>query len=449
VNTLGRPRPRLRLRVPVPLPRLAALAAVASVAVALLPLPTRLALLVVNAGVLAVGGIDAALAPRPASIPVERVFPRVASLGKRVEISWRIENGSPRSLWVELADLLAPSLRVARRRVRLKVPARGTATATTTIEPLRRGRFDVDELAVRVAGPLRLAARQSRRTAPHALRVYPPFTSRDEAELRITRARILEVGLRSAQGRGGGTEFDSLREYTADDEFRRVDWAATARTGRAIVRTYRAERNQNVLVLLDAGRVMAGRIAGVPRLDHAMDAVMMITSVTSRLGDRVGFVAFDADVRAVVPPARGAAQLARVTDAMYQLEPQLVESDYTQAFTTALGRFRRRALLIVFTDLAEQAVAETLLPALPLIARDHVVMIASVRDPNVVSWSRSTADDVEAAYRAAAAVASLEERRRLTARLRGMGVIVVDEPPGKLSPALADAYLKVKAAGRL
>ena len=142
------------------------------------------------------------------------------------------------------------------------------------------------------------------------LRVYPPFRSRDEAELRINRARILEVGLRSAQGRGGGTEFDQLREYSVDDEFRRIDWSATARAGKAIVRTYRAERNQTVISLLDNGRVMAGRVDDVPRVEHAMDAVMMLTAVATRLGDRAGLVVFDRDVRAVVPPATAATSSA-------------------------------------------------------------------------------------------------------------------------------------------
>jgi uncharacterized protein (DUF58 family) len=279
--------------------------------------------------------------------------------------------------------------------------------------------------------------------------VYPPFGSRDEAELRINRARILDVGLRSAQGRGGGTEFDAMREYGPDDEFRRVDWSATARAGKPIVRTYRAERNQTVLSLLDTGRVMAGRVADVPRVEHAMDAVMMLTSIATRLGDRAGLIAFDREVRAVVAPSHSRAQLGRVTEAMYELEPQLVESDYAGAFGEALARFRRRALLVVFTELSEQAVADTLLPALPLVARDHLVVLASVQDPTVVDLARSVPDDAAGAYAKAAAVAALEERRRLTGRLRGMAITVVDAPPGRMAPALADAYLKAKATGRL
>ncbi len=302
---------------------------------------------------------------------------------------------------------------------------------------------------MRTEGPLGLAARQQTRNLPSVLRVLPPFKSRDEAELRINRARILEVGLRSAQGRGAGTEFDQLREYAPDDEFRRIDWSATARTGKVIVRTYRAERNQTVLLLLDSGRVMAGQVDGVPRLEHAMDAVMMLTAVSTRLGDRTGMLAFGRTVRAVVPPSGGHAQLARITDAMYDLDAQLAESNYRAAFTEAMARFRRRALVVLLTELTEPVIEETLLPALPVMVRHHLVIVAGVRDPDVVGWARDTPDDATEAYRKAAAVGALDDRRRAIARLQGMGATVVDATPGRLAPQLADAYLKVKATGRL
>jgi uncharacterized protein (DUF58 family) len=279
--------------------------------------------------------------------------------------------------------------------------------------------------------------------------VHPRYRSREQAELRIERARILEIGLRSAKGRGSGTEFEALRDYSVDDETRRIDWAATARTGRPIVRTYRAERNQTVLCLLDLGRTMAARVEDVPRVEHAMDAVMMLTHVAGRLGDRVGLLAFDAEVRAVVPPRGGPHQLRRVTEAMYDLEPVLVESDHRLAFGTALGRFRRRSLVVLSTELAEQALEDTLLPALPLLLRDHLVVVASVVDPAVAAWASARPVDAGDAYRRAAAITALEERRRVVARLRGMGATVVDAAPGDLAPRLTDTYLKVKATGRL
>jgi uncharacterized protein (DUF58 family) len=340
-------------------------------------------------------------------------------------------------------------LRASTRRLRGTIPAGATLRTSASLRPARRGRFELSGLVVRVEGPLGIGARQRRLRLAGLLRVHPAFPSREEAELRITRARILEVGLRSAKGRGGGTEFDQLREYGVDDEVRRIDWAATARAGKAMVRTYRAERNQSVLLLLDNGRVMAGQVADVPRVEHAMDALMCLTTVATRLGDRCGLVAFDRTVRAVLPARAGRDQLGRVAEAMFDLEPVLAESDYRGAFTHALARFRRRSLIVLFTDLVEQAVGESLLPALPLLVRHHIVLIAAVRDPDVVRWASAPPDDAADAYRATAATLALTERDRATARLRGLGAIVLDAAPGQLAPQLADTYLDLKARGGL
>ena len=352
--------------------------------------------------------VDALLAPAPGSLPVERTLPGAVTLGATAEISWTVRNPRRRAVRVALADELAPSLRADTRRAAARIPRGATLQAATEIRPARRGRFTLTELVVRVDGPLGLGARQAAVVVPGVLHVYPSFRSKDEAELRIRKARITDVGLRSARGLGGGTEFDRLREYSVDDEFRRVDWAATARAGRPIVREYRAERNQTVLVLLDNGRVMAGRVDGVPRVEHAVDAVMMLTAVATGLGDRCGVVAFDREVRAAVPPGTGRAQLGRVIDALYVLEPVLAESDYAGAFTETLARFRRRTMLVLLTDLVAPAVEEWLIPALPLLLRSHLVVVASVRDPDVARWARGGAGDVTGVYRQAAAVSALD-----------------------------------------
>src|SRR4051794_18961555 len=435
--------------MPVPTRRLAIVAAVAAVVVLLAPVSAGWTIAVVELVLLAAAVADVVFAPAPAAIAVERDLPGVLPLDGEGEVAWHVRNPIARSLTVSLADQLAPSLHATSRRARLTLPANARVTARTAIRPSCRGRFTPSELVLRVEGPLGLAARQRRRQLPGLLRVYPPFKSRQEAELRIDRARILEVGLRSARGQGGGTEFDSLREYGVDDESRRIDWAATARTTKVIVRTFRAERNQTVLLLLDTGRTMAGQLAEVPRLDHAMDAVMMLTAVATRLGDRAGLVAFDQEVRAIVGPGHSRGQLGRVTEAMYTLEPRLVESNYRNVFAQTLVRFRRRALLVLLTELAEAPVAETLLPALPLVARDHLVLVAGIRDPHVDEWAAAMPPNAGEAYRKAAAVEALEARRRTVARLRGLGATVIDAPPGRLAPQMADAYLHVKATGRL
>jgi uncharacterized protein (DUF58 family) len=436
----------------LPTQRLAVVAAVASLVVWLLP-GEKIAgvwwVLAANAGLLVLAAVDAMLGPSPNRLVVDRLLPAGMTLGGEADLTWTVRNTTGRSARIRLSDELAPSLRASTREAGGRLPGRGTLQATVKLRPARRGRFRPRRVVVRVEGPLGLGARQAVRQVPGELRVFPSFRSKDEAELRIRKARMLEVGLRSARGRGGGTEFEQLREYGIDDEFRRIDWAATARSGKPIVRTYRSERNQTVLVLLDNGRVMAGRVDGVPRVEHAMDAVMALTTVATGLGDRCGLVAFDREVRAVVPPRHGSGQLARVVEALYNLEPALVESDYAEAFTETLARFRRRTMLVILTDLVEQSVNEWLIPALPLIVRDHLVVVAAVSDPDVARWAAAAPEESAGAYRRAAALSAVADRQRTTARLRGLGATVVDARPGRLAPTLADTYLNIKATGRL
>lgn len=404
---------------------------------------------VVSAVILAVVVLDALTGTSPRRLELHRRHPPVVTAGRRAELEWAVRSTARRTLTVELADQLAPSLNAGTRRARIRVRPGRTVTFTTHVEPSRRGHFVLDRMSLRINGPLGLGARQREVPLRSDLRVHPPFRSAKEAELRIRRARILDVGMRSARGLGGGTDFEQLREYGPDDEFRRIDWTASARAGKPIVRTYRAERNQRVLVLLDNGRVMAGRVGGVPRAEHAMDAAMMLTAVATRLGDRAGLVAFDRSVRTTVPPARHVDQLARVTEAMYALEPVLSESDYSGAFSEVVARFRRRAMLVVLSDLLEQAVTDSLMPALPLITRTHLVVVAGVTDPAVSGWASSPVSDDDELFRRVAATRAIETRRRTAARLGALGAIVVDAEPGRLAVDLADTYLKVKTTGRL
>lgn len=393
--------------------------------------------------------VDGSIGTSPRRLVLERRHPPVLEVGREGTLAWTVRSEARRRLRIRVADELAPSLHAATPRFTAVVPAGDAYRISTTIRPSRRGRFSLDRLTVRIDGPLGLGSRQRSVPLATVLRVHPAFPSREEAEIRIRRARILEVGLRSARGLGGGTEFEQLREYGPDDEFRRIDWTATARAGKPIVRTYRAERNQSVIVMLDNGRIMAGRVDDVPRVEHAMDAAMMLTSVATRLGDRCGLVAFDRTVRAVVPPARHHDQVGRVSEALYRLEPELAESDYTGAFAEVVARYRRRAMLVVITDLNEQAVADSVLPALPLVTRTHLVVVAAVQDPQVRGWAAERVSDAEGAFRQAAAVQALADRERTAVRLRALGATVVDAAPGRLGVAVTDAYLLAKSTGRL
>ncbi|MGB8860826.1 MAG: DUF58 domain-containing protein [Ilumatobacteraceae bacterium] len=439
-----------RLAYPVPTVWFAALAAMSGLALFAWSGRSWVALGVVEAVLVLVLVADALLCVPPRRIDVHRDVDESVTLGEEVALTWLVDNRSSRPARVTVTDALWPSLQAERRRVGATLRAGARLRARTVLRPSRRGRFPLSDVTVRVEGPMRLVSRQATRAVEGGIRVMPAYPSRQEVQRRIRVPRVLEVGLRSIRTSGGGTEFDQLRDYRPDDEFRRIDWPATVRLQRPIVKQYRAERNQNVVLLLDNGRVMAGTVGGVPRVEHAMDAVLGVVQAATKLGDRVGMLAFDRQVRSILVPTNGKSQLGRAAEAMFMLEPDYSESAYQVAFNYATARFRRRSLFIVLTDLVEAAVEQALLPALPIITRRHLVVVAAVQDPAVMQWAAGSAHQwASEAFREAAAVNVLHQRARATARLRAAGAIVVDAAPGRLATELVDKYLEVKASGRL
>ncbi len=439
-----------RISYPVPTVWCAALLALSGLALFAWPGRSWVVLFVVELAALALVLIDAAMCVSPHRIDVQREVDESVTLGEETTLTWRVHNLAARAVRVTVADALWPSLQADRRRVGARLHAGARLRATTTLRPSRRGRFPLRDVTVRVEGPLRLVSRQATRAVDGGLRVMPAYPSREEVQRRIRAPQVLEVGLRSIRASGGGTEFDQLRDYRPDDEFRRIDWPATVRLQRTIVKQYRAERNQQVVLLLDNGRVMAGTVGGVPRVEHAMDAVLGVVQAATKLGDRVGMLAFDRQVRSILVPTNGRSQLGRAAEAMYLLEPDYSESAYQVAFNFAVARFRRRSLFVVLTDLVEAAVEQALLPALPILTRRHLVVVAAVQDPVVAGWAAGAGHQwASEAYREAAAVNLLQQRARATARLRAAGAVVVDAAPGRLATELVDQYLAIKASGRL
>jgi len=438
------------MTMPVPSGRFALLMAATATLFLFWPGRDWQVLWLVEAALIVVLFADALAGVAPSRIKVFREHPDSITLGETATLTWVIENHARMPSRVTVTDALWPSLGATRRSVSVRIAGRARHAATAELWPSRRGRFPLEDITVRVASPLRLATRQRTRSLPSMLRVLPAFPSRDEIQRRMRRPRIIDVGIRTLRVKGSGTDFDQLREFRPGDDSRRIDWAATARSQRPIVRQYRAERNQSVVVLLDNGRIMAGSVAGVARVEHAMDAALGLTKLATHLGDKVALVTFDRQVRTVVAPSQARVQQSRVAEAMYLLEPELSESAYLAAFTYATARFRRRSLYVVLTDLAESAVEEAILPALPMLSRRHLVVVAAVQDPLVQQWAagghHQAASDT---FRQAAAVSLLQQRRRSSARLAAAGAVVVDAPPGQLATQLVDTYLELKASGRL
>jgi uncharacterized protein (DUF58 family) len=437
-------------RLPVITGRLVALVAVAAIVVGVLgAFGIWIAVLAVNAVIVAAAAYDWLMAPKPSKVEVVREMPDAVVMGDEATVVWHISNPEDSASVILVADEFVNSLSAGNRRAGGRVPGRGRISKVTSIVPQRRGKFAIASMTVRTHGPLGLAGRQGRRRDEHILKVMPRFDSRREVEMRINRARLADSGLRTVRMHGGGTEFEQLREYTVDDDHRRIDWFATARQSKPIVRTYRAEQNQNVQVLLDCGRLMAGKVSDIPRFEHGLDATLAISTIASRLGDRVGFMSFDESVGARVPLSQGNSHLARIRNSMYELEPKLVESNFRRAFVEMTGTRRRRSFVVVITDIAESAIGESLLPSLTLLSRNHLVVVAAVTDPDVATWSRQIPTEVDKAFRKAAAVDSLASRQRARAKIRATGAQVIDARPGEFVSKLADAYFDAKSTGRL
>ncbi|RZT25170.1 uncharacterized protein (DUF58 family) [Mycobacterium sp. BK558] len=400
--------------------------------------------------------IDAALAGNPRALGFTRGGPTSARLGQPVDAMLTVTNSGRSRFHGVVRDAWAPSASATPRLHPVDLAAGQRVQVHTRLTPVRRGDQVAGPVTARSVGPLGLAGRQGSHQVAGSLRILPPFLSRKHLPSRLARLRELE-GATPALIRGQGTEFDSLREYVIGDDIRSIDWRATARRADVVVRTWRPERDRRVVIVLDTGRTSAGRVgvdptaagpAGWPRLDWSMDAALLLAALAARAGDHVDFLAHDRVTRAGVFNASRTELLALLVDAMAPLEPALVESDARAMVAAVLRRVRRRALVVLLTDLNGTAIDEGLMAVLPQLTAKHQVLLAAVSDPRVDALATGRADAVEV-YDAAAAERARGDRRDVASRLRRHGVDVVDAPPEDLAPALADHYLAMKATGRL
>ncbi|MET9673251.1 DUF58 domain-containing protein [Streptomyces sp. NPDC006482] len=431
--------------------RTALIAALGSLPVGILA-PSWTGMLAVNAPLSLAILCDYALAAPVRTLQFTRSGDTSVRLGDAAEAQLTITNSSRRRLRAQLRDAWPPSswlpgTEQAASRHSLTVPAGERRRLTTSLRPTRRGDRRAQRITVRSYGPLGLAARQGNHEVPWTVRVLPPFTSRKHLPSRLARLRELD-GRTSVLTRGEGTEFDSLREYVPGDDTRSIDWRATARQSTVAVRTWRPERDRHILIVLDTGRTSAGRVGDVPRLDAAMDAALLLTALASRAGDRVDLLAYDRRLRAQVQGRTAGDVLPAVVNALAPLEPELVETDARGLAATALSRAPRRSLIVLLTALDAAPIEEGLLPVLPQLTQRHTVLVASVADPRTTAMA-ATRGTLEGVYEAAAATQTQSQRARTADQLRRHGVTVVDATPDTLAPALADAYLALKAAGRL
>ena len=393
-------------------------------------------------------GLDLLLALSPGSLQISRDRVQQVRLGVSGSTTLWLTNPTSRRLRGAARDAWQPSAGAEHDRHTFTVGGGGERVAVrTALTPTRRGDRRADRVTIRSFGPLGLAARQRSFTVDGVIRALPPFTSRKHLPSRLAILRQLD-GRSAVRVRGAGTEFDSLRDYVVGDDVRSIDWRATARRSAVVVRTWQPERDRRLILVLDTSRTSAGRIGDMPRLDAAMDALLLLAAIASRAGDRVDFLAGDRQVRARLSGAGRTTLLGDLVTAMAPLEPALLEADWSMMAGAVAAISRRRSLVVLLTPLEPAAIEESLLPTLATLTRHHRVVLASVADP-ALSAMASDVSSTARVYDAAAAERTIGLRERTAEVLGRLGVHVIDAEPEQLPVALTDHYLLLKSRGLL
>lgn len=401
-----------------------------------------------NAALLLLVAVDFLRAPRRGALTARRLVEPVLSAGRAnpVTVELELAPGARAAVRGTLRDWVAPGPDVDGNVQRFALT--GHLALRWHVTPKTRGTLDFGDLHLRLDGPWGLCARQVVVPAAQAVRVYPDLIALTKDALFLAQATPI-AAKRAAKALADGREFDRLRDYQPGDSPRTVDWKASARRGKPMVRAYRAEQHQQVIVLLDCGRHMAGEVRGRRKLDWAVDAALRLAKVALDEGDLVGVQAFSSDVLAWLPPQRGAAHLRSVTHALAHVEATLTEPQYDLAFERAFRRASKRSLVVVLTDLLDPDAGQRLIRRMGKLRPKHLPLLASLVDEDVQRLAlASPQTDLDAHRRLAAE--RLERDVTGTVRLlEGGGTLVVRTRAEALGPAMVQRYLEAKAKNEL
>jgi uncharacterized protein (DUF58 family) len=393
--------------------------------------------------------VDAASGPRSRDLSVERKTPDHLSLRVHLDIAYEVTNRSQRAMRVGIVETPVRTLRYDADEAIGDVPARSRATILRPSMPVARGEDHFGALYVWYENVFGLLRRRMRVEADETFRVYPDLSAVERYGALHVRNRLIEAGLRKIRLRGTGTEFESLREWSDGDAFRAIDWKATARRGKLMVAQHEVERSQNVMLLLDCGRLMTPRIDSQRKFDYAVTAALSLASIAGLASDRVGVVAFANDILAASAPRSTRSSIAALSELLYDLEPRFEEANYARAFAYLRNHLHKRSLIVFLTDVIDPLAQASLLAELGSLARRHLLVCVFMNDAAVeTALAKAPADTVDA-YRASVAIGLSDERRTAAAMLTRAGAITVDVPARKLTTAVIDEYLRVKQRGLL
>ena len=399
--------------------------------------------LVADALVLLTALVDYKMEPSPSRIHIERPLPYPLAVDRPNDIHLEVANRTGHPISLIIKDDYPPHCRTTDLPLRATVRAGSGTRLTYRLTPLERGNGAYGDIYFWLKGRLGLVWKRGTCKAFCTAKFYPGLALIEQRRLRVRRPSEQDP-VRSMKKRGAGSEFDSLREYALGDDSRLVHWGTSARKGRLIVRQNRLERSQTVFVVLDAGRMMTARVSGKTKLDHSLNAALLLAYSALELGDKVGLMVVGQDVRAFLAPAKTPGHFGRILDATYSLPPKMEEPRFYRSLTAVSSKLKRRSLIVVFTDLIDERASEGLMRySLALLPR-HLPVVVALSDTEVAHLADRVPEDQRDLYRQGVAAEMLDRRERLLAGLSSTGVLVVDSPPNALSADVLDRYLDIK-----
>ncbi|MGH9833955.1 MAG: DUF58 domain-containing protein [Blastocatellia bacterium] len=414
----------------------------------------RWALIAYDLILLLVAYIDYRRTADVSKIEIARHMPRRFMIGEENEVRITISHRLPYRFTLTIKDEYPPDLELRGERLLVVTPRRSggadrQATAGYKLYAASRGDYAFGDIIVRRLSPWKLVVKQDRIKAAESIKVYPNINEARRHELSAQRNRQLLMGFRKTRVRGQGREFESLRDYVRGDEMRHISWTATARRGRLITRQYQIERNQSIVTMIDAGRLMTSRIEHLSKLDHAINAALAIGYVATRGGDNIGLLVFNRQVTTYLPPQRGHAQLAQMTEALYNVRPEMIEPSYARAFQYLSQNCKRRSLVVILTDLVDRDASAELLAYTATLLPRHLPLIVTIGDKDLRSLVAQEPRQIADVYQQSVAEELLQQREEALARITELGGLALDVPAGQLSIELVNKYLEVKERGLL
>jgi len=411
----------------------------------------RYAVLIYDIALIALALFDYFTSRRlPEELTVRREFEKRFAIGDETQIKLHFENASPRDFQMKIKDEFPPELKLSdTREASFTIEAQTAADFIYGLTPPKRGKYQFGATAVRFLSRLGLVWCQTDLGAAESVKVYPNMRRAREMVLKALGAVSFLAVQRKAVLRGEGRDFESMRDYVRGDELRHISWTATARRSKLMTRQYQIERDQTILIALDAGRLMTGRIGDETKFDTAIHASLALMAAAARGGDNCGLMVFGRKVKKFLPPQKGIKHVDAVLEALHDLEPELIEPSYSRAFQFVSSNSKKRSFIVILTDLVDKESSRELISSLKLLRPRHLPLVVTIGDRDLNQTVSEKPNEIKDVFTQSAAEEIIHQRESALRLVETLGGLALDVTTQTLAPRLLETYLKVKERGLL